>query len=202
MILVCNALQFHIEADKFGVAKCGFFALLVLARSPPRESSNGRSIVRSRPRVNGAGTTTFRRPSVATSLSQSSLYQTHQNQGANHVPSPGAYVPPHHQNNSARNGTIADSRFSKDQLLSIYKAQKESGELGKNIVDLFIGGWQPGNVIAGSGSLWSQKDELGKDSAIGPDICWDINGDLSPLGLREMSDEEKEVTQLPYMHSA
>lgn len=121
--------------------------------------------------------------------------QNHQTQGANHVPSPGAYVPPHHQNNSTRNGSTTDGRFSKQQLLSIYKAQKVSGKLGKNIADLIVGGWQPGNVMTGSSSLWNQKDEPGKESGSGPEICWDVNGDISPLCLREMSDEEKEVIQ-------
>ena len=156
---------------------------------------------RSRPRTNGVGTATFRRPSVATSTAQSSLHQNHQVHGLNHVPSPGAYVPPHHyQNNASRNGVTTDSRFSKQQLLTLYKTQKESGELGKNIAHLFIGGWQPGSAASGNVSLWAQKDDPSKENGSAADICWDFDGGISPLGFVEMDEEEREVRYLTKLH--
>ncbi|KAI9830608.1 MAG: hypothetical protein M1826_004634 [Phylliscum demangeonii] len=144
-----------------------------------------------RPRTNGTGTATFRRPSVAAVASQSNNLPP-AIPASSHVPGPGAYVPPHHfQNSPARNGVMTDSRFSKQQLLGMYKAQKDAGELGRNTADLFMAGWQAGGVGAGGAPSWTQKEDAGRDSAPGPDLCWDFDGRISPLGLVEMSEEEK-----------
>lgn len=46
---------------------------------------------------------------------------------------------------------------------------------------------------------WGRRDD--KESA-GPEICWDHEGSVLPLGLTEMTDEEREVcviTSLSYM---
>lgn len=37
------------------------------------------------------------------------------------------------------------------------------------------------------------RSEQSRDSQPAPDICWDRDGTLEPLGLIEMDDEEREV---------
>ena len=93
---------------------------------------------------------------------------------------------------------MADHRFSKDTLVHLYRAQKEAGDLGKNLTDLFVAEWQPGagNAHATAGTIWNRKDDASRDAAAGADICWDSNGGTVPLGLLDMTDAEKEVLWL------
>lgn len=147
---------------------------------------------RSRARTNGA-TQTFRRPSLATNLSN-------QREGAPTTnvttPGTGVYVPPHlnssYQSNLNRNGAATDSRYSKDQLLDLFRAQGRSGQANTNVSDLFVDGWSPGNVNGTNVSGWGRKDEH-KEGSGGPEICWDHEGSVHPLALIELKDDEKEV---------
>ncbi|KAI9805082.1 MAG: hypothetical protein M1825_000916 [Sarcosagium campestre] len=131
-----------------------------------------------RPRINGAGTTTFRRPSLATSIPQSSQHHASNHQGSTS------------QSNASRHAV--DYRFSKDQLLSMYKNQKDSGDLSRNLAALFVGGWEPGKSTNSGPLPWNKRDEQTKDVAAGPDVCWDTNGDILPLGLFEMDESERQ----------
>ncbi|MBE7181014.1 MAG: hypothetical protein INR71_07370, partial [Terriglobus roseus] len=98
-------------------------------------------------RANGA-TQTFRRPSLATSLSSSAP----QRDAAAALPTPtsatGVYVPPH----ATRNGAFADARYSKDQLLSLYKEQLDANALSSDLPDLFANGWEPLQSTNGASS--------------------------------------------------
>ena len=147
---------------------------------------------RSRSRTNGA-TQTFRRPSLATGFS----HQRENTQPTTNNPpqSTGVYVPPHlnsnYQSTFTRNGATTDSRYSKDQLLDLFRAQGESGNLSKNLPDLLLGGWNSGAPNTSNGT-WSRRDDL-KEGNIGPEVCWDFEGSVQPLGLVDVEDEEKEV---------
>lgn len=140
--------------------------------------------------MNGA-TQTFRRPSVATNPSQTrDLPQT---TSATH-PTVGAYTPPHmtsNQSGAIRNGA-GENRYSKEQLLSLYKAQRESGTLGKNVADYFIADWNPHVETPPTNGAWGKREDS-KDNPSGPEICWDHGGQVEPLGLVDMTDDEKEV---------
>lgn len=117
------------------------------------------------------------------------------NHGSNSSSNPGVYVPPHLSSNyqsSLRNGTFSDTRYSKDQLLDMFRRQGESGPLGKKISSLMVGGWDPGMSNDGRGGTWNRRDDL-QEGVPGPEICWDAEGTVQPLGLIDMSDEEKEV---------
>lgn len=96
-------------------------------------------------------------------------------------------MPPH------RNGTITDTRYSKNQLLDLFRSQQEAdGALRDGLPNLYVNGWEP-NISNGAGpGGWSRNDQA-RDHAPGPDICWDRDGNVAPLGLVEMGDEEKEV---------
>ena len=113
-------------------------------------------------------------------------------------PNAGVYVPPHlnsnYQATFGHNGAGHECRYSKDQILDIFKAQGSSGRVSPNWKDLFVDGWDPRSVNGSSHGGWGRRDEH-KDSsnANGPEICWDHDGQSHPLSLVEMDDEEKEV---------
>lgn len=126
-------------------------------------------------RANGA-TQTFRRPSHATTLS---------NAASTNASSPGVYVPPH------RNGTAtAENRYPKDSLLSLFRQITLDSDDGLDA--LYAGGWEPQSMNGASGGAWGRSNEHGKENPPGPDVCWDREGTMQPLGLSEMTEEEKE----------
>ncbi|KAK3075372.1 kinesin-like protein [Teratosphaeriaceae sp. CCFEE 6253] len=99
---------------------------------------------------------------------------------------PPRYVPPH------RNGTVGDLRYSKDQLLDFFRAQQSAdGGLKDGLSHLYVGGWQPETANGASSAGWGRA-EHSRDSQPGPDVCWDRDGGIEPLGLSDMDDEEKE----------
>ncbi|KAK2758244.1 hypothetical protein FQN54_004089 [Arachnomyces sp. PD_36] len=145
----------------------------------------------SRSRVNGA-TQTFRRPSGATNSSQSQSRESNQFASSTNQTAP--YIPPHlnssFQSTSQRNGTINESRYSKEQLLGLYKSQREYDNWGKNLSDCFMADWNPRDGTPPT-AAWGKKDE--KENSSGPEICWDHAGQIQPLALMEMNEEEKDL---------
>ncbi|KAK4541649.1 hypothetical protein LTR36_007793 [Oleoguttula mirabilis] len=132
-------------------------------------------------RSNGA-TQTFRRPSGATSMAG----LTPQPDGAISQPPP-RYVPPH------RNGTHNDMRYSKDQLLDAFRAQQTAeGALHDGLMGLYVGGWQPDNTNGAASAGWGRA-EHSRDAQPAPDVCWDRDGAIEPLGLAELDEEEREL---------
>ncbi|KAJ5613184.1 hypothetical protein N7510_006378 [Penicillium lagena] len=143
----------------------------------------------SRTRMNGA-TQTFRRPSGATNPPHHR--ESSQPASAATPTAAGAYIPPHmssnHLSGTLRNG---EARYSKDQLLDFYKVQRETGTLGKNVEEYFVADWDPHMVTPAVNGAWGKRDDH-KNSSAGPEVCWDHEGQLEPLGLTEMTDDEKE----------
>ena len=136
-----------------------------------------------RARRNGA-TQTFRRPSGANHLS--SINPPSDGPAAAANPSP-RYVPPH------RNGNVNDTRYSKDQLLDLFKAQAGmDGGLRDGLPNLYVGGWQPDMANGATAAAWGRSEQA-RDNQPGPDICWDRHGNVEPLGLTDMDEEEREV---------
>jgi PERQ amino acid-rich with GYF domain-containing protein len=143
---------------------------------------------RTRSRTNGA-TQTFRRPSVATNLS----HNRDSSSQPTSTPTSTAYIPPHMTSNyQSRNGSTIDSRYSKEDLLSIFKGQRDSGTLGKNMGDHFLASWNPLDDTGATNGAWAKKEDQ-KDSPPGPEVCWDPVGHYEPLGLIDMTEEEREV---------
>lgn len=106
------------------------------------------------------------------------------------------YVPPHlnssYQPSYGRNGGPAESRYSKDQLLDLFRAQLKSEQATTNVSEFLVDGWNPDVSINAPNGRWAGKDAF-KDATNGPEICWDYQGISHPLGLSEMGDDEKEV---------
>lgn len=150
---------------------------------------------RSRNRANGA-TQTFRRSSQAVNTTTST--RENQSNSATTISSPATHLPPHPntqpQPTPIRNGFHGEARYNKDQLIELYELQRDSGTIDENLLSIFTGGWDPldprnSDELA---TAWNRKDE-GRDSNIGPEICWHHNGSAQPLALTHMTDEEREV---------
>jgi len=150
-------------------------------------------IFRSRSRVNGA-TQTFRRPSLATTPSQTQL-QTRDSTSTSNVNNGGVYIPPHlNVNNpsaSARSLPPGETRYTKDQLLNIFQTLKESSVLDRNLEDIFLGTWDPLEPKNESSHQVARGD--GKDQTPGPEVCWNYDVELEPFGLTSMTEDEKQV---------
>ncbi|KAE8409362.1 hypothetical protein BDV37DRAFT_112347 [Aspergillus pseudonomiae] len=151
-----------------------------------------------RNRMNGA-TQTFRRPSVATNPSHSR--DTSQPASAT-TPTAGTYTPPHmlsnYQSSALRNGATNDTRYSKEQLLELYKAQRETGILGKNLAEYLAADWNPQVETSAANGAWGRREDS-KDNPSGPGVCWDHGGQMEPLSLVDMTDDEKEVRVFCYL---
>ena len=82
-------------------------------------------------------------------------------------------------------------------MLSIFRSQRESGEIGKNMSDFLVAGWSPGHPGEAAVTSWSKRDESGRDhTGQGPEVCWDLSGSVIPLATLEMTQEEREVRWL------
>lgn len=102
------------------------------------------------------------------------------------------YVPPHM--NANRSSTALETRYSRSQLLDLYRDQKDAGELGRGLDALFVGDWVDGQHDGDTSTKWSRRDELKHSSQPASDVCWDRSGAIEPLGLVDMTEEEKEVS--------
>lgn len=142
-------------------------------------------------RTNGA-TQTFRRPSHATTPSGSAAPPTSRD-----VPAPqssinsGVYVPPHAQ--PGRNGGSIEGRYSRDQLVQLFKSLRDSEDIKEGLSHLYMGSWEPQATNGASGASWGRKDDHGRELQSGIDQCWDKDGSIQPLHLTELTEEEREV---------
>lgn len=110
-------------------------------------------------------------------------------------PTPGAYVPPHIS--ASRNDPTIEMRYTKDQLLDLYKRQRDAGDLGSNLTDLYVG--ESDVVTNGNGSAkWGRRDEIDDLAA---ELCWERQGNTQILGILEMTEEEREVGSSVCMES-
>ncbi len=143
---------------------------------------------RSRSRVNGA-TQTFRRPSLATTPSQT---HSQPREGTN-TNNGGVYIPPHlNANNPAslRNLPPGETRYSKDQLLNIFQTLKDSSALDRNLEDIFLGTWDPLDAKNGPTNPGPRGDQ-----SVGPEVCWNHDVNPEPLAMTGMTEDEKQVSE-------
>lgn len=100
----------------------------------------------------------------------------------------------------------APSRYAKDQILSVFSGSNSGMAFASDPAShLYMDGWAPGTSNgSASASLglgvgarqWGKPSESA--AAHDPDMCW-LQGqsDFKPLGLQDLTQEEKEV-QLPF----
>jgi hypothetical protein len=142
-------------------------------------------------RTNGA-TQTFRRPSHATSLSGSTAHSASRDAlTSQNASSSGVYVPPHAQ--PGRNGSYAEGRFSREQLTQLFKTQRENEELTDGLSNLSMGVLEQHAANGVSSASWGRNHDHSRDAQSGVDQCWDRDGSIEPLSLRDLTDEEREV---------
>jgi hypothetical protein len=161
----------------------------------PSRSDKNLHAARAR-RTNGA-TQTFRRPSHTTTPSGSTT-QAHSRDTSGATTSQvlnpsGAYVPPHAQ--SGKSSHAVDGRYSRGQLLEIYRDRKDSQDLKADISNLYVGAWEPNLSNGAGGPVWGRRDDHGSQSQIGVDMCWDKDGSIAPLALTDMTELEREVSE-------
>lgn len=96
---------------------------------------------------------------------------------------------------TAQNSNSADdpsyARYSKEDLLDIYRTAQDSGTI-RDPSDLFADNWHPGQTNGANGRGWGKVNDTRESH--GPDICWDPTGSVRPISLEPMSDMEKSVS--------
>ncbi|KAK3937016.1 hypothetical protein QBC46DRAFT_19818 [Diplogelasinospora grovesii] len=133
------------------------------------------------PRSNG--TRTFRRQSTTPFNQSASANDASQNSASD--------VPPLSANAQSTSFDPPGSlRYSKDELLEIYRNTSESAQL--DATSLFVPSWNPSHVNGASSRPWGKSGESGHVPQ-DPTICWDANGTVRPIGLEEISPEEREM---------
>ncbi|KAK1758761.1 gyf domain-containing protein [Echria macrotheca] len=136
------------------------------------------------PRSNG--TRTFRRQSTTPFNQTASASTTDVSQN------PTGDAPlPSMQTQSAGYDGQASFRYSKEELFEIYGRTGDATS-PPEVSHLFADTWNPNHVNGASGRGWGKSGDL---QAIpqDPTVCWDPNGSVRPIGLEDMSAEEREM---------
>lgn len=99
-------------------------------------------------------------------------------------------MPPHIT--ASRNGSANDLRYTREQLLELFRQQRDAGELNSHLSDLYIG---EGDALVNGASTakWGRRDET---DDMAENICWDKQGSILPLGLVDMTEDEREVCNM------
>ena len=145
--------------------------LLLVILTSSRSRRDGRS---------ANGTLTFRRPSAAIANQQP---QTAPDAAAPALPS----LAESQSAQTSRPPFDGSLRYSRDQLMDIFKGTSTGAV---DVDGLFVGGWNT-TQVNGAPRGWGKSSEgtVPQD----PTVCWDTNGGITPVGLQEMTEEEKEV---------
>ena len=85
-----------------------------------------------------------------------------------------------------------NARYSKDQLLDMYKTYRESGSTNADVARLLHPEFDPWQVNGTNGRASWGKSTDGRDT-YDPTVCWDKQGSNEPILLHRMSEEEKAV---------
>ena len=133
-----------------------------------------------RPRSNG--TRTFRRPSTTPFNNSASVNSADASQHA-------GVDGPNDSNLNSVNYDPSSLRYSKDQLLDIYKSTEASpGDTST----LFTPNWNPSQANGVAARAWGKSSDsphVPQD----PTVCWDSSGNTKPISLEPMSAEDREL---------
>ncbi|KAF4966569.1 hypothetical protein FSARC_5811 [Fusarium sarcochroum] len=130
------------------------------------------------------GTLTFRRSST-TPLGQPSSQPPLSTDHAVQPPSAESPVTP--MTASASTYELPPARYTKEDLLDMFRPQKPADDATR----LFASGWNPGQVNGHTPRGWGKSNDNHIPQE--PGACWDQSGDVTPMGLHDMSLEEKEA---------
>lgn len=129
------------------------------------------------------GTLTFRRSST-TPFNQSASHASNdipQTPSADATASSGVPQTPSIESTSAQ-------RYTREDMLEVFRSMQ--GSRLPDISNLLVAGWNPGQVNGASTRSWGKT---GDSNHVAPDpgVCWDAEGKIAPIGLVEMTEEEK-----------
>ncbi|KAM0561282.1 hypothetical protein ACHAPJ_003160 [Fusarium lateritium] len=130
------------------------------------------------------GTLTFRRSST-TPLGQPSSQPPLPSDHAVQPPTAESPVAP--VTASASTYEMPPARYTKEDLLDMFRPQKPADDATR----LFASGWNPGQVNGHAPRGWGKSNDNHIPQE--PGACWDQSGDVTPMGLQDMSLEEKEA---------
>ncbi|KAK4129960.1 hypothetical protein BT67DRAFT_446163 [Trichocladium antarcticum] len=95
---------------------------------------------------------------------------------------------------SAHNPALFDHpaivRYSREELLEIYRIQVESSQTDPS--DVLMPNWNPAHQNGGHSRPWGKSTDsphVPQD----PSVCWDSNGGVKPVNFEPMSAEEEEM---------
>ncbi|KAM7186706.1 hypothetical protein V8F20_011278 [Naviculisporaceae sp. PSN 640] len=131
------------------------------------------------------GTRTFRRPST-TPFNQNS--STNSADLSQHATADAPSIPTNNQ--SASFETPGSFKYSKEELLEIYKHLHDSPQADAST--LYMPNWNPSQTNGTSARGWGKSGDSGPIPQ-DPTVCWDHNGLVTPIGLDEMTPEEREL---------
>ncbi|KAM7216602.1 hypothetical protein V8F06_008013 [Rhypophila decipiens] len=131
------------------------------------------------------GTRTFRRPST-TPFNQSTAANA--TEAPQNSTSDAASLPTNNQTASFEH--TGSFRYSKEELLEIYKSTHDSAQTDAS--NLYMPNWNPSQVNGSSARGWGKSGDSGPIPQ-DPTVCWDPHGVVTPIGLDEMSPEEREL---------
>ncbi|KAI9163817.1 Ribonuclease P protein subunit p29 [Paramyrothecium foliicola] len=101
-----------------------------------------------------------------------------------HAYHPTPVEPPTPQPTSYESGP---ARYTKEDLLDMFRSQKPHDEPTR----LFIPGWNPNHVNGSQTRGWGKSSDNHVPQE--PGACWDTHGETIPMGLQDLSAEEKEA---------
>ncbi|KAF5025931.1 hypothetical protein F66182_1966 [Fusarium sp. NRRL 66182] len=130
------------------------------------------------------GTLTFRRSST-TPLGQPSSQPPLSTDHAVQPPAAESHIAP--VTASAATYELSPARYTREELLSMFRLQKPTDEPSR----LFAPGWNPGQLNGHTPRGWGKSNDNHIPQE--PNACWDDSGDTIPMGLQDMSLEEKEA---------
>ncbi|KAM0369410.1 hypothetical protein ACHAPZ_002950 [Fusarium culmorum] len=128
------------------------------------------------------GTLTFRRSST-TPLGQPSSQPPPSTDHA--VQPPATAESP--VNASSSTYELLPARYTREELLDIYSSQKPTGDVSH----LFAPGWNPGQMNGHAPRGWGKSNDNHIPQE--PGACWNDSGESAPMGLQDMSVEEREA---------
>ncbi|KAJ3553405.1 hypothetical protein NPX13_g10893 [Xylaria arbuscula] len=160
------------------------------ARSGSRGDGRGNASGEwSRPARTMNGTLTFRRTSTTPSSQALNQQNMSEPVSAPDDPSIIAAMPV----GSTVVEDAAPRRYSRDDMLSMFShVQQDLRSHQPDVSAFFVSGWNPGHANGISARGWGKST----DSHVlpqEPDICWDTSASTKPIGLEEMTSEEREA---------
>ena len=134
------------------------------------------------------GTLTFRRSSTTPFNQSTSQSSTDIPQTTPAAEPPSSAMPPQ----TPSFDSSATPRYSRDELLELFNSTSSSDPRQPDVSALFAPGWNPGQVNGAATRSWGKA---GDSNHVAPDpgVCWNSEGRIQPVGLTEMTADEKEL---------